>query len=79
VLAILDGNIRQAFYFNPLGFMIALILVVSPAWIIYDAITSGDSLLKVYTAIESMFRRKAVAISAIVLVLLNWIWNLYKY
>ncbi|MDR1897122.1 MAG: DUF2752 domain-containing protein [Prevotellaceae bacterium] len=79
VLALLNGDFTHAFYLNPLGFVIAVLLVVIPLLILFDIITKGETFICLYKSVESLMRKKHVAIPAIVLVLSNWIWNFFKY
>jgi hypothetical protein len=55
-----------------------LILVISPLWVLFDTLFKKASFFNFYTNTELLFRRKGVAIFAILLVLMNWIWNIYK-
>ncbi len=78
VLALMHGDIWGGLYWNPLGFVIFMVMVISPFWIACDLITRKSTLLNFFHAVESTFQRKWVAIPAILLVLLNWIWNIIK-
>jgi hypothetical protein len=63
---------------NPFGILIAFIMVVCPLWLAIDIFSSGDSLWKAYNQMESFFRQRWVAIASVGLVMMNWIWNIYK-
>jgi hypothetical protein len=78
VLALFNGDFLQAFQWNPFGYIIALILIISPVWIAIDVITKKSSLLEIYLKTELLFRKKIIAITAIILVLVNWMWNIQK-
>jgi len=78
VLSLLKGDVLAALYWNPFGFILMAIMVISPIWILYDLIGKKETLFQVYTNSEKFLKRKWVAISAILIVLLNWIWNIYK-
>lgn len=78
VLELMNGDIARAFLINPFGILIMIILIASPVWIVYDLITRNDSLHRFYLSTEVIIRKKWFAIPAIALVLLNWIWNIYK-
>ncbi len=78
VEAILSGSFKDAFYFNPLGFIIAPILIILPIWIGYDIFQNRDTLLQKYLYFENIIKNKRIAIPLIILILLNWIWNIYK-
>ena len=78
VLSILNGDYIGALLWNPFGLIILSILFLAPLWILYDVVLRKDSLLQVYNRIEIFLRRKWIAIPLILLVILNWIWNIYK-
>ena len=78
VLSLLRGDFAGALFWNPFGILIMLILIISPAWMIYDIVLRKESLYIFYNRSEQFFKRKWIAVPAIFLVLLNWIWNIYK-
>ncbi|WP_372753299.1 DUF2752 domain-containing protein [Labilibaculum sp.] len=78
VLSLLHGKIEQAFLLNPVGIILFLILTISPIWIAFDCLLKKDSLFNCYKKSELILQKKFVALPLIVLVLLNWIWNIYK-
>lgn len=78
VLSILNGDLLQALYWNPLGFILFLFLLVSPIWIMVDLIRNDDSLLRIYIQAELLFRQKKIALPSIALIILNWFWNIQK-
>ena len=78
VLAILQGNFGEAFLWNPIGYFIAAILLISPVWITFDLISSGDSFLRAYCRVEKFFRNKWITVPAIMLLAANWMWTITK-
>ncbi|WP_318349878.1 DUF2752 domain-containing protein [Aquipluma nitroreducens] len=78
VLSILKGDFVGALFWNPFGVIIMSILILAPLWILYDIVLRKDSLLQVYNRSEIFLRQKWIAIPLILLVILNWIWNIYK-
>ena len=78
IASILQGNLLQAFYWNPFGFLLLAVLIITPIWLVIDAINKEDSLLKFYGFTEKKIQQKLVAIPAIALVLINWYWNIHK-
>ena len=69
----------DSLYFNPLGILLAAMMVVVPVWIIADILTGSATLLKAYCFIERKFRSWPYAVAGILAILINWIWNLVKY
>jgi len=72
------GDIWGAIRWNPFGLILMAILVISPIWILYDVVRQKATLFMVYRNSEQFLKRKWVAIAAILIVLLNWTWNIYK-
>ena len=48
VIAIVKGNLNGGIYWNPFGFLITGILIISPLWIAYDLLTRNSTLQKAY-------------------------------
>jgi hypothetical protein len=78
VLSLLKGDIAGALYWNPFGVLLISILVIAPLWIMYDVVSRKDSLLINYEKAEHFIRHKWVAIPAILVVIINWLWNITK-
>ena len=78
VISLLHGNISEALALNPLGIVIALIMVITPPWILFDVLTKKESLLAFYYKTEVFLRKPGIAIPLIALVIVNWIWNISK-
>ena len=78
VSAVLHGDFAGAIYWNPLGLVVLAIMIVLPIWLAADLILKKDSLLQSYKSTEKILRKKTVAIPLIILVIINWIWNIYK-
>jgi hypothetical protein len=78
VLSLLQGNLYESLYWNPIGILLIVIMVSVPLWILYDTLRKKDSLFRFYLNTEEFFRKRQVALVAIVLVLSNWIWNIHK-
>jgi hypothetical protein len=78
IVSILNGDLSGGLFWNPFGIIIMAILIVAPIWMITDLLLKKDSLFRFYNQTEIFLRRKWIAIPAILLVLMNWIWNIYK-
>lgn len=78
VISLIKGDFADALLWNPFGILIMIILIVFPFWIGYDLAFRKKSLYNFYFQSEQFIRRKWIAVAAIFLVLLNWIWNIYK-
>jgi len=78
VISLTKGNLNEAFNLNPFGLVIALIMLIAPVWIITDLILSNNSLFVFYQKIENTLKKTKYAIPLILLVIINWIWNITK-
>jgi len=78
VLTLLDGNLLGSLSINPFGLIIALIMITLPPWIIFDFVTGRRSLSLFYSHAEAFLRNRIVAIPLVLLVLINWVWNISK-
>lgn len=77
-VSLLKGSFYEALYTNPLGFIASALLVLVPLWLCFDLYHRKTSLFECYTTCESFLKRPLVFTSFCVLILLNWLWNLYK-
>lgn len=78
VLSLIHGNIAGALKMNPLGIVIAFIMAVLPLWIIIDTILRKKTLFEFYSRMEEWLRRPLIAVPLVLLLLINWIWNIGK-
>lgn len=78
IISLAKGNFTEAFGLNPIGYIVAIIMVIAPVWIIMDIILRNDSLFKCYQKIETHLKKPKYAIPLILLVIINWIWNITK-
>ncbi len=78
VMEISKGEIYQSILLNPFGIIVALIMLICPIWITYDYLSKKDSFYQFHTKSEAILRKKKVYIPLLILVLLNWIWNITK-
>jgi hypothetical protein len=79
VMCIAHLDLKGAWHENPLGFVIALALLVLPAWILYDIANNKSTFYYFYDRTERYISRRWVAIPLALLVAANWIWSIYKY
>lgn len=79
LLCLMKGNFFGAFNANPLGFIVAFMLVVFPLWIIIDFVFKKRSFHFFYNYSEIFLRKKWIALPAAILVLLVWILNINKH
>ena len=79
VRAVFHGQWLDALYYNPLGLLLAAMMVVVPIWIVADLLIGSSSFLKAYLFVEKKLRKWPYALTGIAAILINWIWNLVKY
>jgi hypothetical protein len=78
VLSLLNGDVLQALYLNPFGFIVLSIMFAAPVWILSDLLRKKDTLFGFYQKTEARLRMPGLAIPLVSLVIINWIWNIYK-
>lgn len=78
VLHLLHGDVSNAMLMNPLGIVAFLGLVVFPVWIGIDVLSSKRTLWSYYLGFISILQNKKFSLVVIVLVLINWFWNIQK-
>jgi hypothetical protein len=78
IVSLTKGNYVEAFDLNPIGYIIALIMLTAPVWIIADMILRKNSLFRCYQEIEIHLKKPKYTIPLILLVIINWIWNITK-
>jgi hypothetical protein len=78
MLAFIHGNFVQGFLWNPLGFFLLIALIIFPFWLLYDLALRKNSFHGFYATVEKSIIQKHVAWPLVVLMLLNWCWNIYK-
>lgn len=74
----LQGEFRKSVLMNPIGILGVFMLAIVPVWLAYDGFSKKETLLTAYHKTEKIIRIKGIAILLIVLIILNWIWNIYK-
>jgi hypothetical protein len=75
---ILQGKVIKSLYMNPFGIIVVVMMTIAPFWILYDLIAEKESFLLFYKKSEETIRIKWLSIVLIILVVINWIWNIYK-
>lgn len=76
--ALFHGELKQSLLLNPFGILVSVLLVVVPIWIVVDWVRKSASFFVFYRKTEAILWQKWVAIPLILLVVLNWIWNIKK-
>ncbi len=78
VVALAEGDFMGAFQWNPIGFIIALVLVISPLWIASDLLARRRTLPGFIERAENWLQNPWVYAPAIILILANWLWTFSK-
>jgi hypothetical protein len=79
VTLLLKGRFIESLLLNPIGIVVAIIMIIFPIWILIDIIFKKETFYFWYKKAEGTIRKPWLASILIVLVLLNWIWNIYKH
>ena len=78
VIALASGNLPASAAWNPMGILVAAVMLVLPVWLLYDVTRFRNSFHLFYIRAEAFIRQRSVAVVLTTAVLLNWIWNIYK-
>lgn len=78
LISLAQGDFLGALYTNPYGLIIGFTLLIVPPWLIIDISMKRNSLYNTYQKIEFHLKKPQFYIPLIVLILINWIWNITK-
>jgi hypothetical protein len=78
VISLTKGDFIGALNINPIGYLVAIIMLIAPMWILVDTVRNAKTLFDFYQKIESYLKQPKIAIPLILLVIINWIWNITK-
>lgn len=53
-------------------------MIVVPFWLLFDLSYKKESFLKFYFKVEEIFRKPKFVVIGIILIIINWIWNIFK-
>jgi len=78
MIALVHGELIEGILWNPIGLILFCGLIIFPIWLVYDFCFRKHSLYLFCKHVEKKIVQKHVAWPLIVLLLLNWCWNIYK-
>jgi Protein of unknown function (DUF2752) len=78
VSLIWQGKLVQSLAVNPLGIVVFILMIVAPIWILFDLLLKKETFYNFYKKTEVTLKNKWLAIFLIVLIVLNWFWNIKK-
>lgn len=78
VSLIWQGKLVQSLAINPLGIVVFILMIVAPIWILFDLLLKKETFYNFYKKTENTLKTKWLAIFLIVLIVLNWFWNIKK-
>jgi len=78
MIALIHGDFLKAILWNPMGLLLFGGLIIFPFWLMHDLTLKKNSFHVFYATVEKTITQKHVAWPLIVLILLNWCWNIYK-
>jgi len=79
VIHLAHGHVQQAAWINPFGFIAILFLILIPGWLLVDLISKQKTLYGAYVRAEEIIKTKTwVYVPLIMIVLINWFWNISK-
>jgi hypothetical protein len=78
VFELIQGNWQEAAVLNPLGYIMLIVLILIPFWLLYDLSFKKPTLFAEYQRAENTIKQRWIAFPLIALVLANWVWNVIK-
>ncbi len=78
IISLTKGDFFEALSINPMGLIVAIIMLFGPLWIIKDITNKSKSLFVFYQRTEAYLKKPKYAIPLILLIIVNWIWNIKK-
>ncbi len=78
VMEVFQGHLKEAFMLNPNGLLLTAILIALPLWLLYDGVLKKDSFFRFYKQTDRLLGKKKVFGLFALIVILNWIWTIYK-
>lgn len=78
VIALIHGELIKSLSINPFGILITVIMLIMPAWILFDIITAKKTFFDFFKQTEVYLKKPGIAIPLVLFVLINWIWNIIK-
>lgn len=78
VISLTKGDFVGALNINPIGYLVAIIMLITPMWILADTLRNTKTFFDFYQKLETYLKRPMIAIPLILLVIINWIWNITK-
>lgn len=80
VVAILNGRFMEAFLLNPLGYLLIILAIALPIWLLVDLITKKEKIRTLFHQLNSFTKSHPIFLfSFLTLIAINWIWNIYKH
>lgn len=61
-----------------MGYIVAILMIVLPIWFAYDILFKRKSFYLFYVKFEEFIGRRKILFVILILVAINWIWNIVK-
>ena len=78
IISLAKGDFVKALQTNPLGYLVAGIMLITPLWIALDIARKRKTLFNFYRRVEAHLKKPGLAIPLMLLLVINWIWNISK-
>jgi hypothetical protein len=75
---LLNQQYKQALMLNPFSYLILAAMALLPFILMYDFILKKELTYQLYKKMEMQFKKPIIYIPSILLILVNWIWNITK-
>ena len=79
LLLLSEGQWLSAAGLNPLGYLLAIGLILLPVWLLFDLLAKRPSMFLFSEKMNTFMRsHKWFTFTFIILIIINWIWNIKK-
>jgi len=79
IVSLVNGFFFQALMINPLGLILVALLIVLPFWVFFDFLFAKQSLFLWHKQANSTLRNPRILFPFLLLITVNWIWNITKH
>lgn len=78
ILLLINFDFIDAFMTNPFSYIVMLLMILIPVWILFDLLFKSNSFLKTYFYMDLRLKEPKIIIPIFIAIIINWIWNLSK-
>ncbi len=77
VMAVFRGDVTGAFCLNPLGLLLAAVLMLLPVWLLADLLRCRATLYRLFLRMDTLLQHRRAFVVFACAVLVNWVWIVF--